>query len=365
MNRMFLCSVSLSVGLLAACGPQLKRPEMAQHLVEREREQQREMALRLFLERAEQVNRVAGLLKVQAKESCENHLEPQLGAFWIGLDSFPYDDKDVATRIFGLEEESLRVHSVIAGQPAAAAGIRHGDAILKIGETPISSYKSWYSLTKAQHAQNLVRDLGKNPIDLELRRGSDILSLRLDPISACRYRVDLVANDRVNAFTNGDSISITTGMLRFIRSDDELALIIGHEIAHNTLNHVGRTRGIGTMGAAAGILLDIGMAAAGVYTGGALTQAGHNFSRLVFSKEFEMESDYLGLYLAARAGFDISKAPDFFRRMAVEYSGSISENFLSSHPSTPERAVAMEGVVQEIRAKVQASEPLTPRRIEP
>jgi predicted Zn-dependent protease len=162
----------------------------------------------------------------------------------------------------------------------------------------------------------------------------------------------------------GSTLTDKISLLRFIKSDDELALIIGHEIAHNALNHVGRMRGIGTIGGVAGILLDIGMAAAGVHTGGVLSRTGHNAARLVFSKEFEMEADYLGLYLAARAGFDISKAPNFFRRMAVEYTGSITENFLSSHPSTPERSMAMESTVKEIQTKAQTGEPLTPRRIE-
>lgn len=97
------------------------------------------------------------------------------------------------------------------------------------------------------------------------------------------------------------------------------------------------------------------MAAAGMHTGGAVGRAGVNAGRMVFSKEFEMESDYLGAYIAARAGFDVSKAPNFFRRMAVEHSGSITGSFLSSHPSSPDRSVAMEGTVKEIQDKVKVN----------
>jgi beta-barrel assembly-enhancing protease len=363
MSRLICCSAFLAI-LLMACGPQLQRPGVPREIVERERNQQWEMALRLQLERAEQVYRVSSLLKSQATDVCENQLEPVLGLFWIGPDSFHYNGKDVAARIFGLEEESLRIHSVLAGQPAAIAGLKPGDAILKIGNTQLSSYQSWYSLTKVEHAQHLIRKLGKNPIDMELRRGNDTLSVKVDPILACRYPVEIMADDRLNAFASGDKIMITTGMLRFVKNDDELALILGHEIAHNALNHIDKMRGIGTVAGVAGILLDIGMATAGMNTGGAINRAGVNAGRMVFSKEFEMESDYLGLYLAARAGFDVSNAPNFFRRMAVEHSGSIANNFLSSHPSSPERSVAMEDAVKEIRVKVNASEPLIPRRIE-
>jgi hypothetical protein len=362
MMRLFLCSILAA--FLVACGSQVQRPSVSSDLVERERQQQWEMALRLQLERAEQVHRVSSLLKTQATELCENQLEPVLGVFWLGPDSFSYNGKDVAARLFGLDEESLRVHSVLVGQPGAAAGLKRGDAILRIGDTPVSSYQSWYSLTKVEHAQNLIRKLGKNPIDLELRRGSEVLSIKIDPILACRYPVEIMADDRLNAFASGEKIMITTGMLRFIKNDDELAHIIGHEIAHNALNHIDKMRGVGTVAGAAGILLDIGLAAAGIQTGGAIGRAGVNAGRVVFSKEFEMESDYVGLYLAARAGFDVSNAPNFFRRMAVEHSGSISNHFLSSHPSSPERSVAMEGALKEIQDKLKAGEPLVLRRIE-
>jgi hypothetical protein len=80
MIRAFLCSVLLLSGLFVACGPQLQRPGVPREIVEREREQQWEMALRLQLERAEQVYRVSSLLKTQATDVCENQLEPVLGS---------------------------------------------------------------------------------------------------------------------------------------------------------------------------------------------------------------------------------------------------------------------------------------------
>jgi beta-barrel assembly-enhancing protease len=362
MHRVFFCA--LAMGFLAACGPQLQPPGLPQPLVEREREQQQELAARLYLERAERVHRIAGLLRTHGAGLCDKEVEPWLGVFWIGLDSFPYDYKDVVARRFGLNEDNLLVVSISAGQPAALAGLRPGDAIVKIGDTPISSYKSWYSLTKVEHAHNLIRKIGKNSVDLELQRGGETLSVRIEPISACRYPVEILVNDRVNAFANGERIGVTTGMLRFTGSDDEIALILGHEMAHNLLNHIERSRGMRSLGAAAGILLDVGMLAAGMHTGGLFGQAGNNIGRLVFSKEFEAEADYLGLYFAAKAGFDIAKASNVFRRMAAEHVGSTTENFLSSHPSTPERSVAMEAGVKEVEGKLQADEPLIPRRID-
>ena len=73
-----------------------------------------------------------------------------------------------------------------------------------------------------------------------------------------------------------------------------------------------------------------------------------------FSKDFEGEADYLGLYFASRAGYDVSVAPDFWRRMGVEHPSSVESTYLSMHPSTPERTLSLEQAVEEIRAKREA-----------
>ena len=62
----------------------------------------------------------------------------------------------------------------------------------------------------------------------------------------------------------------------------------------------------------------------------------------------------------ARAGYDIGLAPNFWRRMAVIHPGSIQTNHSSTHPSAPERFVALESAVGEIRAKLAAGQPLAP-----
>ena len=75
----------------------------------------------------------------------------------------------------------------------------------------------------------------------------------------------------------------------------------------------------------------------------------------------DTDADYVGLYLAARAGYEIRTAVDFWRRMAVEPPGSIGESMLSSHPSSPERSAGLEQAVREIEAKRRAGQPLVPR----
>ena len=90
------------------------------------------------------------------------------------------------------------------------------------------------------------------------------------------------------------------------------------------------------------------------------TELGTRLGGLAFSKDLEREADYMSLYMLERAGIDSSGAPAFWRRMAVEHSGSI--RFARSHPTTAERFVSLEATHREIRAKRRAGRPLIPNR---
>ena len=79
---------------------------------------------------------------------------------------------------------------------------------------------------------------------------------------------------------------------------------------------------------------------------GVFADSGDNAS---VTKEFEFEADYVSLYVMALSGFDITHAPDFWRRVATLRPGDITTSY--THPSTAERFIAMEAAVREIRAK--------------
>ncbi len=79
---------------------------------------------------------------------------------------------------------------------------------------------------------------------------------------------------------------------------------------------------------------------------------------LQFANEYSWEADYVGLYALALAGYDIERAPDFWRRMSTLDPDSIV--FARSHPTTPERFLGLEQTAGEIQQKLTAGLPLTP-----
>jgi predicted Zn-dependent protease len=151
--------------------------------------------------------------------------------------------------------------------------------------------------------------------------------------------------DAVNAWTDGEGVWITRGMMRFLKNDDELAVVLSHEMAHALRGHMAYLRAKQALGLALGIPAAIfGGQAAGQLTLVLIEAASKKFDR-----DQEREADLYGLVWVHRAGFDPEVAKAVFRRMAVEMPESSEQGFLSSHPSSTERFLAMERVAEALK----------------
>ncbi len=353
LSRCIIRCAVLAAVAVAGCGPQLRSPVLPDTAVEQERVKQQELALELFERRYQRLLDVSGRLRVRGADLCGDGIAPYFGVEWFSLEAFGENFRAVAERRYG-PGDTVRVFAVAADSPAEAAGVRTGDVVVTVDGRGYAT---------ARQGLEWLESWTESTLPLELKRGGRIRSVVLQGVPACRYAVELVPSDDVNAFADGKRVGITTGMMRFVESDDELALVIGHEIAHNVLGHVSRRQANSLAGALLGALVDIGAAAAGVDTGGVGTRMGMQAGGIAYAKDFEAEADYLGTYLAARAGFEIRDAPLLWRRMAVEHPGSIGGGFLATHPSTPERATALARTVEEIEGKIASGRSLVPERL--
>lgn len=154
-----------------------------------------------------------------------------------------------------------------------------------------------------------------------------LLKLRRDP-SGIKYNIYIVQSDMVNAFTLGGEIYVTNTLLDEAGSTDELACIIGHEIGHNELGHVGKK--LKEVEIAQGIFGDeAGEAVAGFV--GLLTMG--------FNQKNEAESDLYGIDLALGGGYDACRGIDFWDRLkSNEGEANDFENMFRSHPYSARRA---------------------------
>ncbi len=174
----------------------------------------------------------------------------------------------------------------------------------------------------------------------------------------CVYDVVLSRKRGINAYADGRRIHITYDMMNFASSDVELATVIAHEYAHNLLGHVANTQKNVMAGALVGLLIDGVAASQGYNTKSQFTEMGAGIGRLSYSQDYEKEADYVGLYIMHLAGYDISSAPYFWRKMSIKNPDSIS--FSSTHPSNSERFIALERTVQEILYKRASNAPMLP-----
>ena len=162
-----------------------------------------------------------------------------------------------------------------------------------------------------------------------------------------QWEVNLFKSDSVNAFCMpGGKIAFFSGLVDTLKlTDDEIAIVAGHEIAHALREH-GRER------VAKGNLLQLGASLGSAIfglgqTGQMVVGQGAQLALLRFSREDETEADTVGLDLVARAGYDPRAGVAVWRKMAM-LEKSAPPQWLSSHPSGNNRIVQIEKTLPQV-----------------
>jgi predicted Zn-dependent protease len=176
-----------------------------------------------------------------------------------------------------------------------------------------------------------------------------------DYLKDYRWEYHLVDSNEVNAWCMpGGKIVVYSGILPLTQTEDGLATVMGHEVAHALLNH-------GQQRMSAGVLQELGAAGLSILTTGkskesqalAMTAYGAGsqlFGTLPFSRGHESEADHYGLVLMAIAGYNPDASVPFWERMASMGGGGTPE-FLSTHPSDATRVRQLQGWIPEARSK--------------
>lgn len=170
------------------------------------------------------------------------------------------------------------------------------------------------------------------------------------------WEVNVIDSPAINAFCMpGGKIMVFRGLIDKLQvTDDELAAVIGHEIAHALLQH-GRAR------MSEAVLKNVGINLAAMYFGlgdlgaAALAQAAQVAFTLPYSRGHETDADLAGIELAARAGYDPRAAVTLWRKMAAAGQGQPPQ-FLSTHPGHGNR-------IREIEANLPIVMPLYEKAI--
>ena len=156
-----------------------------------------------------------------------------------------------------------------------------------------------------------------------------------------RWEVNLLGSNQVNAFCMpGGKIAFYSGILQKLKlTDDEVAMVMGHEIAHALREHARERMG---KNAATGIGANLLSQVLGLgQVGQTVTNYGAQLLTLEFSRSDESEADLVGMELAARAGYNPRAGITLWQKMGAA-NGSGPPQWLSTHPSGSSRIAEIE-----------------------
>ena len=344
----------LAIFLLSCASPQTRMPGVDKSETEDEAKKQKMFLIDKYIADSGKVTNVATRIKVSGTKICEGNTSPMLGLTYWNMYDFSKEYQSLVAEKYKLGG-ALQVVNVGTSSPAEKAGFQFGDELAYIDENVIKGGKD----AKKDFSKQLDEIVKANkPLKIKIWRSGQEKVLTITPVEACKSDISLTFDNSLNAFADGKNIFITKGMMNFFQSEEEMALVISHELAHNVMHHLDSKKTNATIGMVFGILLDIGAAAAGVNTQGEFTKAGGNIGAGAFSVDFEKEADYVGLYFMASANYKINDAALFWRRMAAENPSAITLS--TTHPSTAERFVGIEKTVDEIKQKQINEKPLKP-----
>lgn len=157
-----------------------------------------------------------------------------------------------------------------------------------------------------------------------------------------RWEFNLVEDKQVNAWCMpGGKVVFYTGILPITQTEEGVAVVMGHEIAHAVAEHGNERLSQGLLAQLGGVALDVALREKPAETRN-LWMSAYGLGATVgvllpFGRTQESEADHLGLIFMAMAGYNPQEAVSFWQRMAAKKGGQSPPEFLSTHPSDETR----------------------------
>lgn len=233
-----------------------------------------------------------------------------------------------AKEAFSFYEGYPAILSITEDSPAWNADLRVNDTLISINGhdlrvSEVNPKEMDYSSIEA--VQQRLERLPTGKISrLRVYRDGEEMAFSIAPKPICGYRVEIVPGDKLNAYSDGNLIQLIGRLVVWTRTDDELALLIGHEIAHNILSHSDRIT-------------------AEKINRGLLGSFGESGAKL---RDMEREADRYSVLLAARAGYDYKIAGEFMRRLSM--TSGLGAIWATSHPTARNRSRNVEEAIKAV-----------------
>ena len=180
------------------------------------------------------------------------------------------------------------------------------------------------------------------------------LNLRERAAAECRtWHISIIDEDEINAYATGtNDVVVHRGVIEYARKDDEIALVVAHELSHHLLNHLNESAARNVLGSLIGaaVATTIGGASSGNRDAGA--EVGSWIANQSFSRAQEKEADIMAGRLLFNAGYSLTQARSQFILLAqLGDRKRVRSTFLDTHPVGPERLAHWDMVIESITSK--------------
>ena len=239
-------------------------------------------------------------------------------------------------------------------------GVNRSQLILVPAETVDNMAAQTYTKLKSDATQK-----GKLNADPAMTDRVRAIAARIEPQTkvfradapAWKWEVNVIDSKTLNAFCMpGGRIMFYSGLITQLDlTDDEIAIVMGHEIAHALREH---SREQVSQAVAAQSVIGLGAALLGLGGAGA-DVASQGYQALVatkFSRTDETEADTIGLELAARAGYDPRAGLTLWKKMGDASKGEHPAEFLSTHPADANRTKTIESLLPKVMPLYEAAQ---------
>lgn len=306
------------------------------------------------------------IIKNTGSELCDRKLRPALGfdyavhrpqlSWWQTLSSEQKQaDEDLKEINPTAEDNSIYVRYVVSGSAADKAGLKEGDRILSVFGVSVPGGNGVRTKFKELMDENLKPEFINMPVEIEISRQGKIMTLTLTPDEVCPYPLLIdKSSHMVNAFSDGDRIYLTEEIIDYLQDDNDLAGVLSHELAHNTLGHIESQQINMAVGAFAGAVLDVL-----ADTDGSASLIGTELGANAYSVDFEKEADYVSAYYMVRAGYDYKRLRALQKKLAARDMSSVYSEGIT-HPQPQERYALLTETAAEIDLKKNFKEELLP-----
>ena len=268
-----------------------------------------EQAVALQHERQKRITEVWYRLTSANAQFCDSRVKGSLGVGlgYNGLYAKPFHES--YQRLYGIGSTPQIIYLHPKGA-AAQAGLKEGDQIIAVDGKTLSKQS-------AENIDSWLQDvllpvLGKEKqVQLTVQDQQGVQSTAtVHPKPVCRHPIKLLSVNAISASeVDNLRVYITTGMVRFLKNDDQLAWVLGHELAHIALRSQGS------------------------------------------NEQSEFLADYVGSYFTARAGYDPEEIIEFWQRWSAEDPPAIALEGHKTHPSIATRIGKIQAVAKEIQKK--------------